>query len=218
MSQLQIDYYCDVLCVWAWIAQRRLQELREEWGDQIELRFHYLPIFCDVESRIQDKWSAKSGYEGFGRHVLEASAPYELAPVNRDVWKYVRPKTSSNAHLLLKAAQISHVDVDLQALTQTIQGAFFEGQLDIGLIENVLLLMKQKGLDETKLKSSLNDGSAMAALMQDYQQAHELNIKGSPTFIMNSGRQELFGNVGYRILSANIKEILDKPQHQASWC
>ena len=58
----------------------------------------------------------------------------------------------------------------------------------------------------------------MAALMHDYQLAREYQIKGSPTFVMNEGRQVLFGNVGYRVLRTNIEELLNKPASEASWC
>ena len=37
-SPLIIDYYTDVLCVWAWIAQRRVDELKEQWGDKVVLQ------------------------------------------------------------------------------------------------------------------------------------------------------------------------------------
>ena len=41
----------------------------------------------------------------------------------------------------------------------------------------------------------------------------------SPTFIMNEGRQKLFGNVGYRGLEANVGELLrSAPEDEASWC
>ena len=32
LSPALIDYYTDVLCVWAWIAQPRLDELQRQWG------------------------------------------------------------------------------------------------------------------------------------------------------------------------------------------
>jgi len=58
----------------------------------------------------------------------------------------------------------------------------------------------------------------MAALLKDYQAAQKLALKGSPVWVMNSGRQTLFGNVGFRILNANIREILDHPASEVSWC
>ena len=31
-SPLDVDYYTDVLCVWAWIAQHRIDEIEKEWA------------------------------------------------------------------------------------------------------------------------------------------------------------------------------------------
>ena len=31
-APINIDYYTDVLCVWAWIAQPRLDELNRQWA------------------------------------------------------------------------------------------------------------------------------------------------------------------------------------------
>ena len=32
---LEIDYYTDILYVWAWIAQRRIEELHQQWGERM---------------------------------------------------------------------------------------------------------------------------------------------------------------------------------------
>lgn len=43
---LEIDYYTDLLCVWAWIAQRRIEQLKDDYGDKIHFNEHfyrYLP-------------------------------------------------------------------------------------------------------------------------------------------------------------------------------
>ena len=46
-----------------------------------------------------------------------------------------------------------------------------------------------------------------------------MKIEGSPTFVLNEGRQKLYGNVGFRIVEANIAEMLRQPDpDQASWC
>ena len=42
-----IDYYTDVFCVWAWIAQPRLDELQRQWGNKIVVRHRFLDIFGD---------------------------------------------------------------------------------------------------------------------------------------------------------------------------
>jgi predicted DsbA family dithiol-disulfide isomerase len=54
--------------------------------------------------------------------------------------------------------------------------------------------------------------------MSDYQQAKQKAIKRSPSYVIDGGRQTLYGNVGYRVLSANIEELLKSPANEASWC
>jgi len=46
-----------------------------------------------------------------------------------------------------------------------------------------------------------------------------MRIEGSPSFVLNEGRQKLYGNVGFRIIEANIQELLRAPgTDQVSWC
>ena len=37
-ASIHIDYYTDVLCVWAWIAQPRLEELNRQWAGRVTIR------------------------------------------------------------------------------------------------------------------------------------------------------------------------------------
>ncbi len=66
--------------------------------------------------------------------------------------------------------------------------------------------------------SALHDGSAYAALCHDMLKARDANIRISPTYVFNDDRQRLTGNVGYRIIEANVRELLEQPQKQQSWC
>jgi predicted DsbA family dithiol-disulfide isomerase len=202
-SPLQVDYYTDVLCIWAWIAQRRNDEIEESRGKEIVIQHHCLNVFGDTANRIGNKWSDRGGYAGFAKHVRESAAPYASAPVDPRVWRYVRPHTSATAHLILKAAEINTTREDA---------------LDIGIVGVVLDVACGAGFDRTDLQSAIESGQAHAALMADYEHAQELGIKGSPSWVLNDGRQILYGNVGYRVLNANIEELLKIPAHEASWC
>ena len=104
---IKVDYYSDVLCVWAWIAQRRQEELSQHFGGEIEFNHRYMNVFGDTQSQIGDKWASKGGFEGFGHHVIEAAAPYSNAPVVDSIWQTVRPLSSTPAHTFLKAVKLS---------------------------------------------------------------------------------------------------------------
>ena len=65
----------------------------------------------------------------------------------------------------------------------------------------------------------IDSGVAHADLEADRRDQQALMVQGSPTFILNEGRQKLYGNVGYGVIEANIKELLRSPAAgAASWC
>ena len=69
------------------------------------------------------------------------------------------------------------------------------------------------------MRAVLDSGLAHADLEADYRDQQQLGIQGSPTFILNDGRQKLYGNIGYGVIEANIRELLRSPAAgAASWC
>jgi len=213
-----IDYYSDILCVWAWIAQRRIDELNEKLSGKIELRYHYLDVFGDAVNKIPSQWQEKGGFSGFAQHVHQAAAPYPDAPINSKLWTDVRPTTSANSHLILKAVELSYGKEKSIEVALLIRQAFFIEAEDISQISVLFSLLEGDGINIQLIQKTIDNGSAMASLMADYQQAKAMSLKGSPSYIIDNGRQVLYGNVGYRVLLANIEEHLKQPTEEASWC
>lgn len=215
---LAIDYYTDALCVWAWIAQRRTEELESTWGDKIDLRYRYVNVFGDTQSRIGDGWAERGGFDGFRDHVIESAEPYDNAAVNPDIWSKVRPKTSANAHLVLSAAASIASKEAAAKLAAQIRHAFFVDARDIGDVAVLLEVANENGLDADGIGEAVGDGSAAAGLMRDYQSATAGNITGSPSWVLNEGRQKLYGNIGYHVLNANVEGLFAGHTADASWC
>lgn len=215
---VSIDYYTDILCVWAWIAQPRLEELHLQWGDAVTVRHRYIDIFGDSHIKIPGRWGAADGFEKFSAHVTDSVAPYAEVTIHPGLWKEVRPRSSMQSHLVLKAVELLAGSRKTETVARCIRQAFFSQAQDVGDMEVLLQLVEEEGLERTALETTLRDGSAMAALSSDQRSANELGVKGSPTWVLNQGRQVLYGNVGYRILSANIEELLKHPDSEASWC
>jgi predicted DsbA family dithiol-disulfide isomerase len=75
------------------------------------------------------------------------------------------------------------------------------------------------GADIGAIERYIHDGSAFARLDADHHDADKMRIEGSPSFVLNEGRQKLYGNIGFRLIEANIQELLRAPQsEEASWC
>lgn len=215
---LVIDYYTDILCVWAWIAQRRIEELESQWGEKITLAHHCVNVFGDTREKMTRQWADRGGFDGFADHVQSSAASYESAPVHPDLWKTVRPTTSATAHLIIKAAEITASMSAATRLAAAIRLAFFVEARDISQLETLMEIAEAESLNVKDLNDALLSGQAMAALLSDYGRTETHGIKGSPSWVMNNGRQILYGNVGYRILHANVEELLNHPEQEASWC
>jgi len=216
--KVTIDYYSDVLCVWAWIAQKRLDELNKNLVDKIEIRYHYMDIFGDSKEKMDLQWANKGHFNGFSEHVLEAAKPYPDAVISVDIWKKVKPTTSANVHLILKSIELQYGTKISADMAKVFRKSFFINLQDISNLNVLYQLADKNDLDSSLIKEFINNGKALALLMTDYQQAQKLSLKGSPTYIIDNGRQVLFGNVGYRVLLANIEEQLNRPISEASWC
>ena len=215
---LIIDYYTDVLCIWAWIAQRRIDELKQQLGNKIELHYHYIDVFGDSDAKIQENWADRGLYDGFSRSINQAAEKFECGPINPRTWSEVRPATSANAHLVIKAAQLSKDKQASIELALCLRKAFYNDAENIADMATLMELCESQGLDMQEIKTAINNGRAMAALMSDYQLSKQQGIKGSPSYVIDNGRQTLYGNVGYRVIHANIQELLTHPEDEASWC
>ncbi|MGZ6013777.1 MAG: DsbA family oxidoreductase, partial [Caulobacteraceae bacterium] len=103
MKTVPIIYFSDVLCVWAYIAQLRLDEAQAQFGEQIAVEKRFCSVFGDTARKMQTQWAAKSGYEGFNAHLRQAVQAFPEVELNPDIWLTVRPSSSVSPHLFLKA-------------------------------------------------------------------------------------------------------------------
>ena len=215
---IDIDYYSDVLCVWAWIAQRRLDELSKDFGDSISIKPRFVNVFANTRVRIGEQWSSKGGYEGFARHVIDSAAAFPDAPVNEEIWHTIRPASSMPAHTVIKAVELSHSAQAAQDFAATVRKQFFTNLVDVGRLDVLLQLASANSLSVDSVNEALNSGAAVAEVLSDYQSAQQQGVKGSPSWVLDNGRQVLYGNVGYRVIRANAVELLNQPVDEASWC
>jgi len=229
---LHISYVSDVLCIWAYVAEVRLDEVRKEFGSSIELEYRFIPIFGATHHRIAEGRKDRGGYAGFGEHVRKVAEDFPHVSVHDGVWSDVAPTTSSSAHEMLCATRLlvneGVIDATrrddfggrtlFEEATWQIRSAFFEHARDISDRDVLLDVLHQTGIPTRAIEAKLKSGEAMAEVCRDIELRDENKIEGSPTYYLNQGRQKLYGNVGYRVVSANLRELLEQPGHQASWC
>ncbi len=79
-------------------------------------------------------------------------------------------------------------------------------------------IAEELGLPIAAIQEQIDSGEAYAQLSKDFDLVKEHTVSVSPTLIFNEGRQRLNGNVGYRVIEANIRELLHNPPGEESWC
>jgi predicted DsbA family dithiol-disulfide isomerase len=229
---ITIDYFSDVLCVWAYGGQVRVEELQQTFGDQVLVRQRLMPLFADTRTRIGEGWREQGGFEGFGEHMQEVCTRWPHTRLHPAAWCECRPASCTTAHAFLRAVALctgcdeADEDTDRMALaafdrlTAEVRRAFFERALDVSRLDVLLGLLGPLDPPPDAIRSRIDSGEAYAALHRDEQLMKAYGVQGSPTYVFNEGRQMLYGNLGYRIIEANVRELLTVPSAGSapSWC
>lgn len=217
-ENLALTYYSDVLCVWAHISQARVDEVAGRFSDDVSIDYRFCSVFGDTAHKIGKGWAERGGYEGFGNHLREAVSEFDHVNLHPEIWQRDRPASSTPAHIVMKAVQ--RVDQrQCRAVLHELRCAFFERCLDIGRWSVLETALETVGVSVNDVKEAMDSGMAHADLEADHRDQQALMVQGSPTFILNDGRQKLYGNVGYGIIEANLRELLRSPAAgAASWC
>lgn len=224
MSAVAVAYYSDVLCIWAYIAQARIDAVKDAFGADVRIDYRFCSVFGDAREKLGVAWRDRDGFAGYSRHVHAVAGRFPHIRVGADAWLTVQPASSASPHLFLAAlrgapAAATEPASQFESVMWAFRRGFFEHGLDISRWDVQCDLAKPFGVDIDAVSASIADGTAFAALQGDYREAERIRIEGSPTVVLNEGRQKLFGNVGFRIIEANVREMLREPnQDQASWC
>ena len=216
MAPLKLVHFSDILCVWAYVGQAPLFRLAERFGDHLDIEVHYCSVFPDTQAKMSKLWRDKGEFEGYARHVREVVDGFDGVEIHEDVWSKTRPFSSASPQLFIKAVELlekhagatpfqSRLSVKAAKL---LREAFFKEAHDISDWGVQRHVSDKIGLDFADVSKKIETGEAMAKLASDYELVQTMGIKGSPTYILNNGRQTLFGNISYGILEVNFKELL----------
>ena len=223
MNQIRITHYSDVLCVWAYVSQIRIDELIDNFGENIELEFLFFTVFGNTVGKIDKQWESKGGRVAYSKHVQDVVSQFGHLPVHSDIWVKDAPFSSLPCHLYLCAAQLAEANGKLECgtfaeLAWQMRKSFFSEAKDISNVTIIREIIEEKGLPLSEFESYIANGKAYAMLSEHMQRALEGQVRASPTLTFNEDRQRLTGNVGYRIIEANVRELLERPETQQTWC
>ena len=229
MSLVEITYFSDLLCIWAYASQARVDAVKGKFADAVRIEHRFVSVFGDTATKITSTWKDKGGYEGFNSHLRQVAEQFPHIEVHPDIWLKTRPSTSASAQLFMKAIQQCEQDSGVtrsnsasnifDQVMWSLRCAFFRDGRDIARWDTQCEIAEAIGADIDAIERCIHSGIAFARLAKDYQEADKMRIEGSPSFVLNEGRQKLYGNVGFHLIEANIQELFRAPRtDEASWC
>jgi uncharacterized membrane protein len=125
MEPIHISYFSDVLCVWAYIAQIRLDELKTTFQDKIAIAPHFVPVFGNAREKLENRWRDKGGLKGYSDHAHTVVKKFNHITLHPDIWTAVVPPSSMSCHLFLQAIQL----LEIKGLVQPSEQAFEKATL-----------------------------------------------------------------------------------------
>ena len=225
MEPIRIFYFSDILCIWAYIAQIRLDELQTTFQDKIAIQYHFVPVFSNAREKLEKGWRDRGGLPAYSHHVQEVTQKFNHITLHPDIWTQAVPASSTSCHLFLHAIQlleqkgtISTSERMFEQAVWAFREAFFTRLADVGDRRVQFEIAQELGLPIAEIQTQIDSGAAYAQLSKDFELVKEHTVTVSPTLIFNEGRQRLNGNVGYRVIEANIRELLHNPPGEQSWC
>lgn len=206
--------FTDVLCGLCYVADARLAQLKTDFGSEVQLSYHFMSVYGDVRRRIDSRGKSLSAYGAMVRNGLER---YDHVEVHPDVFRRKLPSSSVPAHLYLRAVKLLEDEGVLELgdgpspferLMWELRLAFFRDLRDISKREILDEIAEQIEIPGDQVARVIDDGSAFAELAHDAALLRKHSVSVTPSLVLNEGRQHLNGNVGYRVIEANIREFL----------
>ena len=87
MDRVKISYFTDALCVWAYVSQVRMDELKANFKDAVELDCRYFHVFGNVANKMEATWRERGGLPAYRRHVREIVEKFGHVSLHELTWE-----------------------------------------------------------------------------------------------------------------------------------
>jgi predicted DsbA family dithiol-disulfide isomerase len=198
-AAVELILYHDVLCSWCYVADARLDFLRDEYGPTVRWQLRPYPL------RPDDMVPDKKQRALLARHFRRVAREEEGKGVKADLWTGQDPPSSSLPPLVaLEAALAQGPEMQRALLKAMRRKAFVEG-INVARRDVQVELAAQAGMDVSRFIEELDDPRLPGEVAEAIGEAEALGIKGVPALVI--GGEWLMQ--GCRELS-EYRQVIDK--------
>lgn len=185
---LQITVYQDVLCAWCYLADLRLEGLRQEFGETV--RWSVRPYPLRVHDVLPTERETRGLVEEVQRAQREADPTARL--LSTDLWLGGDPpRTSVPALAALEAARLQGPQARA-FLARSMQRAALEQGVNVSRTDVVFELASRVGLAMNEFSAAFRSEETRRLILDEHRDATHRGVRGVPTLVIG-GRWMLCG-------------------------
>ncbi|HZI16352.1 MAG TPA: DsbA family protein [Myxococcus sp.] len=185
---LQITVYQDVLCSWCYLADLRLEGLRQEFGEAVRWSVRPYPL------RVHDVLPTERETRGLVEEVQRAQREPDPAArlLSTDLWLGGDPpRTSVPALAALEAARLQGPQAR-SFLARSMQRAALEQGVNVSRPDVVFELASRVGLAMNQFSAAFRSEETRRLILDEHRDATNRGVRGVPTLVIG-GRWMLCG-------------------------
>ncbi len=213
VTRIEFEYWSDPLCIWAFVAQPKLEAVLERHGTFLKPRYRVVPVFGSVPQKFSTGSWSEAGPQGRAEATQRIAQQHGHDDVDGSCWLNDCPASSWACGAAL-AAVFSMVERETLGLSQgerfqwRMRERFFVDNKNVARRDVQLELAEECGVPVAALEQKLDEGAGLSALWEDHARRESLGLRGSPTFVFDGGRAMLYGNFSEAVLGATVEELV----------
>ncbi|WP_342378067.1 DsbA family protein [Myxococcus stipitatus] len=195
---LQVTVYQDVLCSWCYLADLRLDVLRQELGEAVRWSVRPYPL------RLHDVLPTEREKRGLVEEVQRAQRESDAtAPLlSTDLWLGGDPPRSSVPALAaLEAARLQGPQARA-FLARAMQRAALEQGVNVSRTDVVFELASRVGLAMNEFSAAFRSEETRRLILDEHRDATARGVRGVPTLV-----------IGGRWMLCGLRELSEYREH-----
>ena len=175
---VEVTLYHDVFCSWCYVADQRLDRLRDEYGPALRWSLKGYPL------RPDDQLPDRKQRQLLARHFRRVAREKEGRGVKPDLWTGEDPPASSMPPLIALEAALLQGRLPQRELLRAMRRAAFLDGINVARRDVLVELAGQAGLDLPRFLQRLDDPRTEGLVSLGCEEAEGIGIKGVPAVVI----------------------------------
>jgi len=171
-----IDFYFDIISPYSYLAHKKIIALRKK-----KINFNYKPILVGGLHNLQGI-TAPAFIKSKLNHMINDCILFAKKDNIEFIWNSMFPINSLS--LMRGYLFIEHDKKELYL--DIMFDGYWKDNLDLSKEENLIKLLKKCNIDENIFLEGIKDPTIKDELKSTTKEAHDKNIFGAPTFVVNN--------------------------------